>query len=437
MANPISDFAAKPRTTRHGTHGWVRGVVVSFVVHGLLLLFVVQQSDHRLAVVVEATAQANGSAPEEPTWIDVTTGEDRDNPPLPAVVEQPAQPVVNLKDAAEGDRDRDAPQAVAPRVAAGREPAAPATDRGVDGGRPAERAWRRDQSTLHDRVTDGSSVTQPSRQRTAARESSPQAVRREPITGVGDSAKTHVPARLPAATQFAHPEDGTRDDGSGSSSESHAGAASPNDVLRVADEVVRERGQGPLDADAGPRAFDTQRRGPAADSQMVRGASNERHPGITDFSRAGVIAPADSLQGRGVGEAPGATVRLTRGSAPNEYGAARVEQTAPTVAEASQDRRYQRYVQEIIRRVNSSREFPKSLALRLEQGETIVYFVLRTDGKISDGVRVVKSSGFDEFDSAATRAVLRAAPFPPMPDPATARPLPVSVRVAFENPVVR
>jgi TonB family protein len=411
--------------------------MASIVAHGLLLLFVVQQSGHRLPVVGEAAAQANGSAPQEPTWIDVTTGEDRGNPPLPAVLEQPAQPVVNVKDVPEGDRDRDVPESVAPRVAAGREAGVPATDRGVDGGRPAERAWRRDQSTLHDRVTDGSSVTQPSRQHTAARESSLQAVRREPTTGTGDSAKTQVPARLPVATQFAHPEDGTHDDGSGSSSESQAGVASPADIPHVAEDVVRERGQGPLDAEAGSRAFDTQRRGPAADAQSVRSASNERHPSITEFSRAGAIAPVDSLQGRGPGQAAGATARLTRGTAPNDYGAARVEKTGPTVAEPSQDRRYQRYVQEIIRRVNSTREFPKSLALRLEQGETIVYFVLRTDGKISDGVRVVKSSGFDEFDSAATRAVLRAAPFPPMPDPATARPLPISVRVAFENPVVR
>jgi TonB family protein len=411
--------------------------MASFVAHGFLLLFIVQQSGHRLLLVsADATAPATSDGLDEPTWIDVTTGDDRANPPLPAVLPQPEQPV-NLKDAPEGERDQDAPRAVGPRVAAGRDPMTPATDHGLDGGRPAERAWRRDQSTLHDRVTDGSSVTQPSRQRLAAREASPQAVRREPITGTGDSAKTHIPARLPAATQFANPEDGTRDDGSGSSSESHAGVASPADIPRVAEDVVPERGQGPLDADTGSRSFDAQRRGPAANTQAVRSASNERHPSITDFSRAGVIAPVESREGRGPGEAPGATVRLTRGSAPNEYGAARVEQTGSTVAEPSQDRRYQRYVQEIIRRVNSSREFPKSLALRLEQGETIVYFVLRTDGKISDGVRVVKSSGFDEFDSAATRAVLRAAPFPPMPDPATARPLPISVRVAFENPVVR
>ena len=58
------------------------------------------------------------------------------------------------------------------------------------------------------------------------------------------------------------------------------------------------------------------------------------------------------------------------------------------------------------------REFPKALALRLEQGETIVEFVVGVDGRLGDGPRVVKSSGFEEFDSAALRAVRRAAPFP-------------------------
>ena len=52
----------------------------------------------------------------------------------------------------------------------------------------------------------------------------------------------------------------------------------------------------------------------------------------------------------------------------------------------------------------------------MEQGETIVYFVVGVEGRVSEGPRVVKSSGFDEFDSAAVRAVRRAAPFPPMPE---------------------
>ncbi|HMC94902.1 MAG TPA: TonB family protein, partial [Polyangia bacterium] len=87
--------------------------------------------------------------------------------------------------------------------------------------------------------------------------------------------------------------------------------------------------------------------------------------------------------------------------------------------------------------VNRIREFPKALALRLEQGETFVQFVVGVDGRLGDGPRAVKSSGFEEFDAAAIRAVRRAAPFPPMPDPGASRPLSVSLRVTFDNPVVR
>ena len=73
----------------------------------------------------------------------------------------------------------------------------------------------------------------------------------------------------------------------------------------------------------------------------------------------------------------------------------------------------------------------------VEQGETIVYFVVGVDGRLGEGPRVVKSSGFEEFDSAAMRAVRQAAPFPPMTDPRTARPRPMSMSVTFDNPVIR
>ncbi len=64
-------------------------------------------------------------------------------------------------------------------------------------------------------------------------------------------------------------------------------------------------------------------------------------------------------------------------------------------------------------------------------------FVVDVNGRLGDGPRVIKSSGFEEFDAAAVRAVRRAAPFPPMPDPGKAHPLSVSLRVTFDNPVVR
>ncbi|HVR61781.1 MAG TPA: TonB family protein [Polyangia bacterium] len=370
----------------------------------------------------------------EPVLIDVAIAppESADLIPAPPISEPPPR----LGDARPGDRDHDVRQTVAPR---GVEelPRAAAADRGLAGGHQPAPAYRRDQSSLSARLTDGADTFQPARERSSARASSPQAVRREPTTGLGDAARTRTPARLPAADAYASPEpitDGARAAGSDSA---RAGVAAPPEVPLVAETPAAERGQGPLDAERGARSFDNDIRGPVTDDHGSRLASAERQPGITDFSHPASLATADAPTGQGPGVAPGAVARPSDGAAPTLRGAPDPQLPGSEVSERTQDRRYDRYIQEIAWRVNRQRIFPKSLALRLEQGETIVYFVLRADGKLSGGVRVVKSSGFDEFDSEAARAVLRAAPFPPMPDAANARPLPVSFRVSFENPLVR
>ena len=124
--------------------------------------------------------------------------------------------------------------------------------------------------------------------------------------------------------------------------------------------------------------------------------------------------------------------RPASGSAPSQLGAPNRDAAAADANERARARRYQRYELEIRQRVNRVLEFPKPLALRMEQGVTVVYFVVGADGQVSDGPRVVKSSGFDEFDSAAVRAVRRAGPFQPMPFV-----LPMSMSVIFDNPVIR
>jgi TonB family protein len=200
------------------------------------------------------------------------------------------------------------------------------------------------------------------------------------------------------------------------------------------------RGVGPLDVERGPRSFDSAARGAPGDNRDQRAASNETRPGATDFSRAGVRArePAVvSLSGLGPGDAPGAVDHPSSGSAPALYGALRAQHVGDEVSEPTRDRRYVLYIAELTRRVNSLREFPKRLALHLEQGATVVRFVVEADGRVRNGVQIMKSSGFDEFDLEAARAVERAAPFPPVPPPFSAHPLPISMCVTFENPLVR
>ncbi|HXI55535.1 MAG TPA: TonB family protein [Polyangia bacterium] len=421
---------------RPGSRRWGWAVLGSAAAHLVLLSALVQETRRTatrpdggvgLATAIEVAA--------EPLLIDVAMIDSAAALPLPA---DPVQPRPQLGDAPQADRDRDVPTTVAPRMAQDHDHphVRPAPDHGQAGGHLPAAAWRHDQSSLQARVTDGASVSQPSHEKTSRLASSPQAIRREATVGTGDAAHTRTPTRLPAAAQYAAPDQGANAEGAGTVEGTRAGVSTALDVPQVSATSTNDRGQGPLDAEAGRRSFDDERRGPAQDDRSVRAASAEHQPGIADFSRSAAPAQADSPTGRGPATAPGAVARPSAGTASSEYGAPNVQKLGPTVSERTQERTYDRYTQEIAGRVNRERIFPKALALRLEQGETIVFFVLRPDGKIRDGVRVVKSSGFDEFDSEAARAVLRAAPFPPMADQATARPLPVMLRVLFANPVV-
>jgi TonB family protein len=191
---------------------------------------------------------------------------------------------------------------------------------------------------------------------------------------------------------------------------------------------------GPLDADHGARAFDVANGGASAtDSLAARAASDELHPSIADLSRAAAAGDADL--GRGPGLEPGGSPVASRGLAAaitRPHGVA-----AGTGDEDSlRARTYSRYELEIRRRVHDAYAFPKDLALRMEQGETIVRFTVAPDGRLSGSAQVVKSSGFDGFDQAALDAVARALPSRPMPDAGRARPLVFSVRFRAANPFV-
>jgi TonB family protein len=357
----------------------------------------------------------------------------------PPLADDPT-PRVRPWDAHQGERDNPVPRTTAPADADGRDRRAPAPDRGLTGGARPSPAFRLDRSTLRARLTDGASESQPSRLRNSTRRASPQAIRQEPRVGIGDSVRTADPTRalsLPPSPATVAPALGGEPGGAGVS---EAPAARPETlpvVARLDTRTAAAHAVGPLDAEVGARRFDVQREGRAADDRPQRTASDELHPGLTDFSRPSASRTTPATDGRGPASTPGAVARPSAGAAPGELGARDPQAASAEVSERTLDRRYDRYKQEVSQRVRRIREFPKSLALQLEQGETIVQFVVGIDGRLGDGVRVTKSSGFEEFDAAAIRAVRRAAPFPPMPDPGTARPLAVSLRVSFDNPVVR
>jgi protein TonB len=410
---------------RRPTNWWL-GFAGSALVHvcALAALFAFGRVDPRRAVAVtNPPPDTIALTPVDPAFAVPD--------PLAAAIPIDVEPPQRAFDAREGDRDNLVPQTTAPSDSDGRRLAAPAPDRGEAGGRPPEHAYRRDDSTLRSRLKDGAAESQPAHTRTAGRLASPQAIRREPVVGIGDSVHSKTPRRAPSPALTA----ATAPSGSPGGQTGAPAASEPPIPVPSADLAAfaaPDRGRGPLDAEPGARSFDTERTGRAADDDTLRTASNELHPGLTDFTRPSAPSATPAADGRGPGARAGAVARPTNGTAASELGAPDRDATAAELNERARARRYERYELEIRQRVNRVLEFPKPLALRLEQGVTIVYFVVGTDGRVADGPRVVKSSGFEEFDSAAVRAVRRGAPFPPMPVM-----LPMSMSVIFDNPVIR
>lgn len=429
------EVVQNPRGRQRGA-GWMFALSASAVVHAALVLLLCAYGRRAWVAAPEAAAR--------PAWevlapvvlpIEVASPEQA---AMAALVDE-APPVTRPLDAPAGERDNPVDRTRAPAEGDGRDRRVPAPDRGARGGAPLAHAFRLDSSVLRARLTDGAAESQPSRLRVSNHRASPQAMRREQRVGIGDSIRTVTPTRAPAPLARAAadaPAEGGEPGGAGAASAS-ASASAPASTAPLADKQAEAHAVGPLDAESGARRFDVQTPGPAADDHTQRTASIETHPGITDFSRPAVAARVESPTGRGPSETPGAVARPTTGTAASELGAPSPQEESLVVDERTQDRRYQRYYQEISQRVAQVREFPKSMALRLLQGETIVQFVVGVDGRLREGPRVVKSSGFTEFDSAAVRAVKRAAPFPPMPDPSRAHPVPVSLRQIFDNPVIR
>jgi TonB family protein len=333
----------------------------------------------------------------------------------------PSPLIAHLPEADEANQDSH--PAAGARGAAGEE-AAPAPDQGDGTGRKLPVAWRRDTSTLRARLTTGARLYQPSREKNAARASSPQEVRRERRAGIGDSARTAsrrlteaVPVVPPAPEAVAKNEDPQPH-----LDEQRRTPLEPGDGTT--------RGEGPLDADVGSRAFDVPVEGPARDTVAARQASDELNPGLTDY--ATVAARGEGVQGRGRAQSPGISSAQSPGTAASFAGWPSPRPSTEDAGEGTSERLYAREHLEIRRRVARLQRFPHRLAVMLEQGEAIVQFQVERDGRLAGAVKLLKSAGFEEFDQEALAAVQRAAPFPQM-----ARPLLVRMRIGFQNPLVR
>ena len=158
--------------------------------------------------------------------------------------------------------------------------------------------------------------------------------------------------------------------------------------------------------------------------------SDEKQPEKLELSRP--TSPGAATSGRGdgaLGYAPAA-----RGTAPVPTGAPGLPD-ARALALATYQRVYDQYLEAVRRKVDPLWEFPRELAVRMEQGDVLVGFTIRKDGRVTD-VRVLKASGFDKFDKNVLAAIKKAAPFAPLPETLGAE---LHVTAPFEgsNPVIR
>ncbi len=105
----------------------------------------------------------------------------------------------------------------------------------------------------------------------------------------------------------------------------------------------------------------------------------------------------------------------------------------------TRDARYRRWFLESRRRIQRALTFPEARALAMDQGTAVFSIVVRRDGSLAGAPSLVRSSGFDDMDAAAIRAIRAATPFAPLPDdlaPELAR-LTLRLPVDFSNPMVR
>jgi protein TonB len=302
--------------------------------------------------------------------------------------------------------------------------AAPSADSGEGTGRQLPLAWRRDSSTLRAHLSTGAREYQPSRVKNARTSASREASRRERRTGMGDSVRTELPRPTEVATGETTP--------AASPSEDDDPAPTPSEERRTPPLPGEDtlRGEGPLNTDVGSRAFDVPTEGAARDNIAARAASNEMQPGISDY--AAVAARGPGTASHGPGAEPGITSAPSAGAAPAFAGWPRPRPASDEAGAGTNEREFSRENLEIGRRVKRVLRFPSRLALNLEQGEAIVQFLVERDGRVRGQARLVKSAGFEEFDREALDVVRRAAPYPRLAQART-----VTLRIPFENPLVR
>ncbi len=263
-------------------------------------------------------------------------------------------------------------------------------------------------------------------------------MRREPRIGIGDSVRSVTPERAAvtlAQTGAGLPAEGGEPAGAGASIPSSPPSPS---VAPVGDKPTDVHAVGPLDAEAGARRFDVQTPGTAADDQTQRTASTEMHPGITDFSRPAAPAPTAAADGPRPGGDPGRGVaphHRKRGFRDGGTGAASrprwSSMSAPRTAGTSATTRRSHSASRVS--ASSRRRWPYASNRGRPSSSSW------SASTASCGTARGSSNRLDSASS-TRRPCGRSSerpPFRPCRTGRNARPVPVSLRQIFDNPVIR
>jgi TonB family protein len=327
---------------------------------------------------------------------------------------------------APGDAVVDVAQPGAPTRAPNPDPQAGAAAASAGGGdgAPTLVTARADAATLRVQPYDAPREYQLQRLRTGTRRESREQVRATPhpdetpwlasaSQGRGHADADRQRTAVASTVTQARPDDPDRAPPRQARDE-HAGFARPD--------VARD----PASTDAAEPSEDV---GDTVQQALV---SDEKQPAPLELSR-----PASPGEGtRGKGEAPAAL-----GYAPHAMGPAPVPTGAPhlpdarSLALATFQRAYDLYLLRVKQKVDPLWEFPRELALALEQGDVLVGFTIRKDGTVRD-VRVLKASGFPKFDKNVLAAIKKASPFEPLP-PTLGSELHVTAPFEGSNPAIR
>jgi len=201
----------------------------------------------------------------------------------------------------------------------------------------------------------------------------------------------------------------------------------------ASDAVLRDRtAAGAAQGHEGERSAQSERRGPESDTAK---AEQEE----ASLRQSGLLASgAGGPFGAGVGGSAGPGAPGSGGvSGPGSVSRGLGNGPGASRGADPADVRRRSYIRGVLARVHPlwKDAFPRQAALGGKQGTTIIAFVIQADGSVG-AASVLRPSGVPQFDDNCRRAVLRAAPFPPLP--AELRPaLGFQLPFVFENPAVR